>query len=537
MTTFRGLGTASSGVALVDETSSVKEFGATGNGVTDDTSAIQSALDWASTNKATIIFNAGTYLIDSDANTLSGDKYGVHVKDNTHVHFEKGAVLQSETNSSTHYAVMMVSGDDILIDGAGTLIGDRTTHTGSTGEYGHVLDVRNSDRVIIKDVTVKDGWGDGLYVGSHVTDGETCNDITISNVTCLTNRRNNCSIVDVDTCFIDNCRFDGANGTAPQAGIDIEPNTGDSCKNITLVNCSATGNTGNGFLTVGNAASVFRVSFSNCISISNSLNGFQVKNSDYVVFSNCHATSNTENGIYLNITDDSSISNCTSSGNTLSGINIITSKNCTVSGNTVFENDQHGILVDTVCTNTTVIGNNVFNNSQATDVTYDNIIVDANCDENVITGNNVSAGSLTNSPRYGININSSNCENSVVTGNMLEAGGDTANFNDSGTNTVFESNYPRGDIATAAADDTTPSVKHLKTLTLPANTGATAITQLDDGRDGQKVTLFMSSSTNSSTITDGGNFALNGNWTPNTGDTITLVNAGNAWREIARSPN
>jgi hypothetical protein len=75
-------------------------------------------------------------------------------------------------------------------------------------------------------------------------------------------------------------------------------------------------------------------------------------------------------------------------------------------------------------------------------------------------------------------------------------------------------------------------------LYLPANTGATEITQLDGAVSNQMVVLVCTSSTNSSTITDGGNFAKNGNWSPNVDDTLMLVTAnGTAWREICRSAN
>lgn len=92
--------------------------------------------------------------------------------------------------------------------------------------------------------------------------------------------------------------------------------------------------------------------------------------------------------------------------------------------------------------------------------------------------------------------------------------------------------------ATAVADDATPSVAGVNVLYVGANTGATAITQLDGAASNQFVILVCTSSTNSSTITDGGNFALNGNWSPNVDDTIMLLTAnGTAWREICRSAN
>lgn len=55
---------------------------------------------------------------------------------------------------------------------------------------------------------------------------------------------------------------------------------------------------------------------------------------------------------------------------------------------------------------------------------------------------------------------------------------------------------------------------------------------------GQTVTIIGGSNDNSSTITDGGNFKLSGNWTANLDDVLTLfVKAGNYYIEESRSDN
>lgn len=100
-------------------------------------------------------------------------------------------------------------------------------------------------------------------------------------------------------------------------------------------------------------------------------------------------------------------------------------------------------------------------------------------------------------------------------------------------------NRLKSDMAVAAAaDDTTPSVSGATVLALPANTGATEITQLDDGDDYQIVTLICTSGTNPPTITDGGNFSLSANWTPGAGDTLQLLKTNTTtWYEVSRSNN
>ena len=91
---------------------------------------------------------------------------------------------------------------------------------------------------------------------------------------------------------------------------------------------------------------------------------------------------------------------------------------------------------------------------------------------------------------------------------------------------------------TAADGDTTPTVRGVRTLLIPSNTGATAISQLDDAIPGQRVTIIATNATNPSTLADSGNFTLSAAWAPGIGDTITLATAnGTAWYEVCRSDN
>lgn len=94
------------------------------------------------------------------------------------------------------------------------------------------------------------------------------------------------------------------------------------------------------------------------------------------------------------------------------------------------------------------------------------------------------------------------------------------------------------DPVTIAVDDATPDVSGGTVFITQANTGATAITDLDNPTTGQLVILIGGSSTNASTIADSGNFHLTGSMTLNEDDTIILyVKADNDYLELARSNN
>ena len=94
------------------------------------------------------------------------------------------------------------------------------------------------------------------------------------------------------------------------------------------------------------------------------------------------------------------------------------------------------------------------------------------------------------------------------------------------------------DVVTITADDTTPDVSGGNIFVTRANTVPTEITDLDLPQAGQIVTIVGGSNTNSSTITDGGNFKLSATWTASVYDTLTLfVYADNTYIELSRSDN
>lgn len=73
------------------------------------------------------------------------------------------------------------------------------------------------------------------------------------------------------------------------------------------------------------------------------------------------------------------------------------------------------------------------------------------------------------------------------------------------------------------ANDTTPSVANHTSLVSVANSGATAITNIDDATVGQEIRLKCGNSTNAITIAASGNFSLlTAAWNPSVGDVLTL---------------
>src|SRR5699024_8934334 len=140
----------------------VKEFGATGDGETDDTENINNAID--SIQSGTVFFPIGTYLINGE---LEGQTYesvgGIILHDNIRLQFAEGAILKVMPYESEFYIVITIKdSNNVSVLGA-TIYGDRYEHIGVTGEWGHGVKVIRGENINIKNVRVSDCWGDGVY--------------------------------------------------------------------------------------------------------------------------------------------------------------------------------------------------------------------------------------------------------------------------------------------------------------------------------------------------------------------------------------
>ena len=215
----------------------VKQFGAMGDGVTNDTSAIAQALSVHNT----INIPAGVFLIDADVS--------LKPRNNTKIYMDSQTVLKTIPNASTHYELFdLIDKENITISG-GTLIGDRDAHQGTEGEWGHGINMRGVKNITIRNLKSQDFWGDGIYLGISVATGNTNRNVRLDNVHCDNNRRQGLSVVTVDGLYGDNVTLSNTNGTLPEAGVDFEPNnSNEPLDNIYFNNLTTYGNAGSGIL-------------------------------------------------------------------------------------------------------------------------------------------------------------------------------------------------------------------------------------------------------------------------------------------------
>ncbi|TNJ64921.1 hypothetical protein FE784_17990 [Paenibacillus hemerocallicola] len=244
----------------------VKWFGAAGDGVTDDTAAINAAVG---DGNVTVYIPEGTYMIRADATSVGQLNAGIQAKDNTTIVISPSAILKALPSTTPRYTIINIFGKtNVTIEGGGKILGERNEHTGTTGQWGYGIAIGGSDRVLVRDLYIADCWGDASVVGYYMTQSNAARNITFQNVYCDNNRRQGISVTCAENVRIESSTFVNTHGHDPQFGIDLEPDPGSYVRYVTVTNCLFENNTGGSFTMNGTLGTVEYVEF-----IGNTLNG------------------------------------------------------------------------------------------------------------------------------------------------------------------------------------------------------------------------------------------------------------------------
>lgn len=236
-------------------------------------------------------------------------------------------------NDFTSYYIVELKGDNIQLHGKGEIIGDKQTHTGSKGEWGMGVVLRNSKNIHIYDLTIRDCWGDCIYIGTS------SENIKIDNCTLINGRRQGISITSANGVYISNCNISEVKGTAPQYGIDIEPNRGETVDNVIIENVKVF-NCFGGILTYGKAenARIGTVTLKECqIYKCSAKYPINFQTGESVEIKNCHIETQKKTAIlFQNITNVMAVNNLISSSNE-QAFKIISCKKKNISNNTIIK--------------------------------------------------------------------------------------------------------------------------------------------------------------------------------------------------------
>jgi len=140
-------------------------------------------------------------------------------------------------------------------------------------EWRHGLVLSGCRNVLIQDLAIEKTGGDGIYLGASYSKGPNVN-VVIRRVDCNGNHRQGISVISAANLLIENCLLRNTRGTAPQAGIDFEPNGRDEfLANCVMRNCIAENNAGTGYQvcpqSMNSRSKPISVYLKNCVSRGN----------------------------------------------------------------------------------------------------------------------------------------------------------------------------------------------------------------------------------------------------------------------------
>jgi len=271
-------------------TVNVQSKGAKGDGVHNDTAAIQAAIDSLPATGGTVTVPAGRYMVDATKS--------IRMRSHTRLLLDSNATLVVIPNNVTRSRLIRVwNVTDARIVG-GSMEGDRAKHIGHTGEWGMGIDIIAARNVVVKGTRLSEFWGDGIYIGAsgrgdhlHVSDN-----VTIVNVVSNHNRRQGLSITPATHVYVVNSTFSNTQGTAPQGGVDIEPQDQGKADTIRLERNTMSGNRGNG---IELHANISGITITNNQLSSNHGFGVLAVSAPYLTISGNHATRNGLAGVGL----------------------------------------------------------------------------------------------------------------------------------------------------------------------------------------------------------------------------------------------
>ena len=153
--------------------------------------------------------------------------------------FEPGVVIlakKGEFQGSGDSLFSAVGQSNLVLRGYGATLRmrkpDYQSEPYKKAEWRMGIALRGCLNVLIEGLRVESTGGDGFYVDGGGAMGWS-QDITLRNCTAYDNHRQGVSVISAANLLIENCVFANTWGTAPEAGIDLEPDT----ENNRLVNC------------------------------------------------------------------------------------------------------------------------------------------------------------------------------------------------------------------------------------------------------------------------------------------------------------
>jgi hypothetical protein len=224
----------------------VKDYGATGDGTTDDGAAIQAAINAANAaGGGTVFVPAGTYLcsgLDLYSNiTLAGSGWGSILKQKFQAGDNYYLLSINEGTGGTADPADNITGVTVRdIQLLGTVVADGFM------QHAYLLNLNACSDVLVFNVLFKGFRGDGIYLGSSNSGGTERHNERVRVLACTfdgvnKDNRNGISVIDGRDILIAGNAFKRISRTDMPGAIDFEPNPGSAYARIQ--NCVVANNT------------------------------------------------------------------------------------------------------------------------------------------------------------------------------------------------------------------------------------------------------------------------------------------------------
>jgi len=179
----------------------------------------------------------------------------VKLRSNLELVFEPGVVVLAKPGEFKGKGDSLFSVSDasnISIRGYGATLrmrkADYQSGAYEKAEWRMTLDFGGCTNVKVEGVRLESSGGDGIYIGCTGKQPY-CRDVVIRDVVCHDHHRQGISVIGAVNLLIENCVMSGTSGTAPEAGIDLEPNGPEErLENCVIRNCIFDDNAGAGML-------------------------------------------------------------------------------------------------------------------------------------------------------------------------------------------------------------------------------------------------------------------------------------------------
>lgn len=213
----------------------------------DDTTALQNALNSAAAA------GHGLHLTFTGSGTYK--VMPLTIPANTYLNVDASVTVTDFAAYATGHPMITIASSNVVITGTSTAIFQtpltKSSFAGTANQSNPVFRLDGASNVYLYRANGSQASGDGLYIRNS-------SNVVVVNCTFDSNYRQGCSLTDqVQHIFFEGCQFTNSSGTAPQSGVDIEPNSPSGggppvaqnyVTDVNFYTCNCNGNATDGFL-------------------------------------------------------------------------------------------------------------------------------------------------------------------------------------------------------------------------------------------------------------------------------------------------